>query len=118
VRHGARARRVPRQEIVACNDTRDDLPISFTARDADTGETLAQGSRTVRGDSVDRIASIPHRSNAARFLIFEWTSPLGRGVNHYLSGSPPFRAEDVDRWMDRLSRTRSQAPGSEGLRSG
>lgn len=101
------------QEIVACNDVREDLAISFRVYDADTQETLTEGSRTVSGDQVTTLASLPARSSAHRFIILEWSSPLGRGVNHYMYGSPPFRPGDYRRWMAILE---SLAPtsGSSG----
>lgn len=95
-----------RQELVACNDTRAGLDVRFAVHDADTGEAVAQGSGCARADAVTGLASFQRLSNAHRFFLIEWESELGRGLNHYLLGAPPFRSDDLRRWYGALAEAR------------
>lgn len=87
------------QELVACNDTRESVPVRFTVRDAATGGILAEGSRTAAPDAVTVLEVLPFTRGHARFLIFDWEGPHGLGRNHYLSGDPPFDAAAYRSWL-------------------
>jgi len=90
------------QEIVACNDTRDDIALDYEIRDADSGEVVAGGGATAVADAVTAIGRIPFSMGEKRFYLIEWESASGRGRNHYLAGNPPFDLETYRRWLSRL----------------
>lgn len=96
-----------RQELVACNDLRTAHTVHFAVRDADSGEVVAQGSGLAQADAVTGLAAFPHLSNTHRFFLIEWESELGRGLNHYLLGAPPFRPDDLRRWYSKLAEARA-----------
>ncbi|HZP84542.1 MAG TPA: hypothetical protein VFB21_23105, partial [Chthonomonadaceae bacterium] len=97
-----------RQELVACNDTREDISLTYRLYESGAAQVLAADSRVARGDSVTPLASIPHFAGDKRFYIIEWESERGSGVNHYLTGSPPFDAEQYRSWLDSLRAVRSR----------
>lgn len=78
------------QELVACNDTRTDLPLSFRVRDTETGETMAEGSGRASADAVTVLARIPFSASWKRLYRIEWEAGEASGASHYLAGYPPF----------------------------
>ena len=86
------------QDVVACNDTREDLPVTCTVRDVDTGESMAECDSVARADAVTTIARIPHSASWRRMYAIAWSSPLGPGNSHYLCGRPPFDLATYRRW--------------------
>jgi len=94
------------QDLVACNDTRDAIALTYTVRDADSGAVLAQDERTAAADAVTVLEALPYTRSQARFLHLEWQSPRGAGRNHYLSGNPPFDAARYRAWLARAYGTK------------
>ncbi|MCE5197719.1 MAG: glycoside hydrolase family 2 [Armatimonadota bacterium] len=88
-----------RQDVVACNDTRNDMEMEFTLRDIDSGEVLLQGNTTAKADAVTPLGSIPFSNSKQRFIQIEWTDSLGRATNHYLAGYPPFDLNTYKGWL-------------------
>jgi beta-mannosidase len=79
------------QQLVAANDTRDDLPLTYRVRDVENGETLCEGAATARADAVTVLNAVPYTASAKRLYLIEWESEqFGTSVNHYLAGNPPF----------------------------
>jgi beta-mannosidase len=83
------------QDLVACNDLRQDLALTFKVGDGDT--VVLSGSATAAGDLVTLLGQIPYDAAAQRFYRLQWSSELGEGKTHYLAGVPPF---DLD-WYER-----------------
>jgi len=90
------------QEIVACNDTREDIALEYEVRDADSGDVVGRGKTMARGDAVTVVDRIPFSMGEKRFYLLEWETPSGRGRNHYLAGNPPFDLETYRGWLRRL----------------
>ena len=90
-----------RQELVACNDTRDDLEVDYVVRDVDSGETLLQGRGVAAADRVTVLGSIPFSMGEKRFYVLEWKSALGAGRSHYLAGNPPFELATYRGWLEK-----------------
>jgi beta-mannosidase len=87
-----------RQQLVAVNDTLRDLPLQYRIRDIDTLDLLAAGEATVPANGLAELAEIP-ADGAQRFYLLDWESPLGRGRNHYLAGTPPFDLAQYAGWL-------------------
>jgi beta-mannosidase len=90
-----------RHEIVACNDRRHDLMISYSVRDATSNDVLVSGRKVVKADAVTLLDSIPARAAEKKFLLLEWESQDGPGRNHYLAGSPPFDPAKYQAWFQK-----------------
>lgn len=87
------------QDLVICNDTRETLHVQYNVRDLSSGETLAAGSCDAVPDAVTRAQDLPYTRSRVRFLVIEWSSAQGKGINHYLSGNPPYDAEQYRQWI-------------------
>lgn len=89
------------QDLVAVNDTRDDAPVRYTVRDADTGEILLQGQGIARADAVVTLGKMSYSAAVKRFYLIEWDGPSGKVTNHYMAGNPPFDLAACKRWLSR-----------------
>lgn len=87
------------QEIVACNDTREDVMLTYRIQDVQNGEVVAEGEGTASADQTTVLGRIPFSASWKRFYLLRWTSTLGRGVNHYLAGNPPFSLAAYRSWL-------------------
>ncbi len=87
------------QSLIASNDTRDDLIVRYSLKDADTGEILAEGEKTAKSDAVTPLARIPYTTSVQRFYLLHWSSSIGEGDSHYLCGNPPFDLERYRSWL-------------------
>lgn len=90
-----------RHDVVACNDTRSDLPIEYEIRDADTDVVLLHGTAEVPGDAVIRLGSIPGPAGQAMLLLSWRSDAIGVHRSHYLAGTPPFDLDRYRAWMGR-----------------
>lgn len=91
------------QEVVACNDMRDDIALSYTVKDADTEEVVATGAGVAEGDAVTLLGRIPLSMGEKRLYLLDWRAESGSGRNHYLAGNPPFDLRQYREWHRRLS---------------
>jgi len=88
-----------KHELVACNDTRSDVSLSYSVSDVETGEVLCQGSAVAQRDMVTRLDAIYAFAAEKRFLLIEWDGGGERGRNHYLAGSSPFEPAVYLGWV-------------------
>lgn len=89
------------QEIVACNDTRESLALTFKVKDVETDEVVAEGSGKAAADAVTVLGRIPFSASAKRCYALTWSSGLGEGRNHYLAGNPPFTLPKYREWLQK-----------------
>jgi beta-mannosidase len=89
------------QELVACNDTRENLEVFYIVRDIETDEILCEGTREAKADHVTVLASIPFSTGAKHLYLLNWSSIHGEGRSHYLAGLPPFDLETYRSWMQK-----------------
>jgi beta-mannosidase len=87
------------QKVVACNDSRDDLPLTYEVRDVDTDEVVCCGEGTAWADASTTLGTVPYSQGNHRFYVITWQSALGEGKNHYLAGNPPFSLETYRGWL-------------------
>ncbi|MHB9035524.1 MAG: glycoside hydrolase family 2 protein [Armatimonadota bacterium] len=92
-----------RQELVACNDTTQDIEIEYSVTDIDTGEPLLQGDSKARADAVTVLGQIPASDTQRRCYLITWTGASHAGINHYLAGFPTF---DLGRYRGWLAKAR------------
>lgn len=90
------------QELVACNDTRQEIEVEYMVKDIDGGETLAEGRGLAAADSVTVLARVPFFASQKRFYVISWRSAQGSGLNHYLSGNPPFDLGRYRKWLAKV----------------
>jgi beta-mannosidase len=88
-----------RQDIVAVNDTGEEVAIDYALRDIASGQEIASGRATLPANSAVTVGGIPFDADAQRFYAIAWKSNGVAGANHYLAGRPPFRLEQYRSWL-------------------
>lgn len=86
--------------LFASNDTRQDEPIRYQVKVCGAEETVASGEVFVPGDSATLIDRIAFQSDRAAFLLIEWHSASGNGVNHLLWGEAPYDLTAYRHWLN------------------
>jgi beta-mannosidase len=89
------------QELVACNDTRQNLHISYSVHDVESGEMMTQGETAVAANTTANLAQIRFWNSEKRFYVLEWESEIGTGQSHYLAGHPAFDLEQYRGWLQK-----------------
>ncbi len=85
--------------LFACNDTLTPLNGTLTVSDAETEEVLYEGDFAVDANTSARIAKLPLYYSEQRLLLFRFKTALGEGINHFMSGFPPFSFEKYRRFL-------------------
>ncbi len=91
------------QELVACNDTREEARLHCRVRDIDSGAVLFEGEATAAPDAVTPLGKIEWPDATTRFLLLDWTGPGITGANHYLQGRPPYSLHQYRGWIDTMA---------------
>lgn len=91
-----------RQVIVVANDTSQTDNLKFEISDMETGRVVASGSVQAAANATTPAGEIAWAGKTPRFYLLEWQSERGRGVNHHMSGEPPFDAEQYMRWLAKV----------------
>ncbi len=89
-----------RQELVACNDTRQPLAVRYQLSEVGSGQVLVESEATAKPDAVTVLGTVPHSQGAHRFYTLSWHSALGEGQSHYLAGNPPFDLQQYLEWLE------------------
>jgi beta-mannosidase len=74
--------------VVVCNDTRGNAGVAWRVRDAESGETAANGDIDVPAGENWQAARLRTYASDRRLLLIEWTVSGERFGNHYLAGGP------------------------------
>ncbi len=84
------------RRLYACNDTL--MPVSgkYKVIDAESDEILYEGGFNVGENRSEVILTSYGEYQDKQLLIIEWETDFGRGMNHYLTGYPPF---SLDRYV-------------------
>ncbi|HEY3328556.1 MAG TPA: glycoside hydrolase family 2 TIM barrel-domain containing protein [Capsulimonadaceae bacterium] len=90
--------------LVAANDTRHGIALTFTVTDASTGGIVMEGCGSAAGDAATQVASFPVNGGEKAFYIIEWQAGDHSGRSHYLAGEPVFRLDDYKKWLAVLQR--------------
>ena len=78
------------RQLVACNDTQEEINLDWTVTDVDTGDVVAQGAAVAEADAACVVGVVPAVPDEQRLLSIAWASETGDGRSHYLAGNPPF----------------------------
>lgn len=90
------------QRVVIANDTNRIFNLKFEISDVETGELVLSGAAQAPANATTPAGDIPWAGKNPRFYLLKWESEAGRGINHHMSGNPPFDAAQYRRWYDRL----------------
>jgi len=86
--------------VYAVNDTLEPRVGTFSVRDGESGEVLAEGDFSIEINGNERICDIPIMYSEQRLLLLTWEENGVRGFNHYICGTPPFSAERYKKWLE------------------
>ncbi len=95
------------QRLIACNDTREGLEISYQIIDVETGQQLCDAAAHVPADSSVCVQQIGSTEEQGAWMI-RWQTANGSGHNYYLTGKPPYSLQAYRKWTQMLSE-RAQA---------
>lgn len=85
-------------DVILGNDSRESAAVTYRLIDADTLETLLSGESLSPANENVSLGSVRILTGVARLLLIEWFVNGKRFVNHYLTGFPPYSAENGARW--------------------
>jgi beta-mannosidase len=88
-----------KQELVAVNDTRESVEISYNVRDITTGKIELEGKGTAIADQVISLGMIHSIDSVKKFYLIGWEANNQHFVNHYLRGFPPFDLNKYQEWL-------------------
>lgn len=88
-------------EVVAVNDTREPVEVSFVVSDIDRPGADLRGVAVAAADAVTTIGRLERPADEQRFYVLSWTSSLGTGHGHYLAGPRPFSLSRYREWQER-----------------
>jgi len=88
-------------DVVAVNDTREDVELTFAVYDIDHPDRALRGAAVAGADAVTRLGDLERRAREQRFYVLEWQSRAGSGRGHYLAGPPPFSLSRYRDWRRR-----------------
>ncbi|MFC5404301.1 glycoside hydrolase family 2 protein [Cohnella soli] len=75
----------------------------FRIWDADSGETIHEGTFSVEANGLAELAKIRAPYSVQRLLLIEWTVNGESNGNHYMMGSPGFSLERYRGWLDAIA---------------
>jgi len=82
-----------KQELVAVNDTRHDMTVSYEVEEIHSGKIEMRGQKLIDADNVSSIGNFPSISSLQAFYVIRWEIDGKQYSNHYLKGKPPFDVE-------------------------
>lgn len=90
-------------ELVACNDTRDDIVLNYSVIEVGSGKIVQEGTGKALADAATTLANLPASISSAKFYILKWTHGGGNGINHFLTGTPPYHPTLYKQWISLLN---------------
>ena len=88
------------QSVVAANDSRETVRGTYRVWDAESGDSFAEGDFELAPGAVVELVSVHVCTTAQRLYLISWRLSDGTvGVNHALTGHPPF---DLGRYRSLL----------------
>ncbi len=92
-------------DVLATNDTREDARFSYAVEEADGGEIVLRGEAVIPAGGSARLGQLTVIGSEQKLYLIRWRLNGRAYANHYITGYPPYRAEEVLRWaavVDRL----------------
>lgn len=90
------------RNVVLGNDSRQDKTIEWSVRNGDSGEVLLQGKTLSPANENVVLGNIRELAGAQKFYLLTWTVDGKVKHNHYISGFPPYDAQQLLSWADRI----------------
>lgn len=91
-------------DVVLGNDGRKDYTVKWSVEDGETGEVLLSGETFSRANENVNVGNIRELAGTQKFYILRWSVDGVEQANHYISGYPPYKAETLLKWADRIEK--------------
>lgn len=87
--------------LMACNDTREDVPLHFKVLDmTENRKVILEGDALADGNGVRQLGELRFSMAQQKFYLIEWQIGEETYKSHYVAGTPPFRLEQYKQWME------------------
>ena len=87
-------------DVILANDTPTDAEFIWSVEDGDSGEVLLGGRTLVKAGENANAGTLRVDPSAQRLLVVRWQAGDGEMANHFITGYPKYRKEDLFRWLD------------------
>lgn len=91
-----------RYALKILNDTLREVTVKYKVYDADTQKVFVDGQTTVDRNGVKELDVLRGIFFSQRMLIIEWEMQGKTYFNHFITGFPEYKKEDMIRWYDIL----------------
>ncbi len=91
-------------DVVLGNDSRKDVEVTYRVEDGDTGEVLLEGKALSKANQNLVLGNIRELAGKQRFYLLKWKADGVEGVNHYISGYPPYDGKTLMAWADKIEK--------------
>ncbi len=88
--------------LVAANDTQDVVSGTYTVKNVDTGEIVAEGEFDVKENRICDLKKVPVMYSDKGMFLIEWYIDGERYFNHYMFGYPGFDLEKYKEWYKKI----------------
>ena len=86
--------------LVACNDTSEDVPLTFHVYDMTDGKKVVlEGMGLADANGVRVLGEVRYSMSQQKFYLIEWKIGDKTFKSHYVAGTPPFRLEQYKEWL-------------------
>lgn len=90
--------------VFVSNHTHAPVTVTLHISDGDTGELLLEGSYALDADETCRVAGIPGFVSSQRLLVIRYEANGTAYANHFITGLPAYKPEDMLRWFEVIRR--------------
>jgi beta-mannosidase len=93
-----------RLPVIVSNDGRTDADVRYRVWDADSVETVADGTFRSRANENWQVATLRTYASDQQLYLIEWEIDSQKFGSHYLAGTPPFDLERYQRvWLPAIA---------------
>ena len=90
------------RELVAVNDTNDELTFDYTVIDAESNKEIVGGCSTIGKNEKINLSKLPADIKEHGLYYIEWELNGEKCYNHYLYGEPAFDYKTVMNWFEKF----------------
>ena len=88
--------------VILANDTLEDAEFVWSVEDGDSGEVLLEGRTKVRAGENADAGTLRVDPSEQRLLVVRWQAGDGEMANHFITGFPKYKKEDLFRWLETI----------------
>jgi beta-mannosidase len=90
------------QRVILGNDSRETHQTDYRILDGDSGEVIQSGSALSPANQNTDLGALRVTPGQKSLFLMEWTVDGKRHCNHYITGYPPYDAEQMKAWLKKI----------------